>query len=83
MSGECDSPAQEGSRRWGRHLRSGLSTAAKATFALTHRSNPREVSAVTESRAIAQTAATPASVASALGGGDRRGVKTVPSRRSA
>lgn len=37
MSGEgCGSPAQEGSRGWGRHLCGGPGTAAKATFALTH-----------------------------------------------
>ena len=34
---------------WGRHLRSGHGAAAKETFALTHPSNPRETSALTES----------------------------------
>jgi len=40
MRGEpCGSPAQEGIRGWGRHLRSGPATAAKAGLALTHPSN--------------------------------------------
>jgi len=34
------SPAQEGSREWGRHLCGGRGTAAKATFALTHSIEP-------------------------------------------
>jgi hypothetical protein len=34
------SPAQEGIRGWGRHLRSDPGTAVKATFALTHPVEP-------------------------------------------
>src|SRR3990170_9122874 len=45
VKGEGYSPAHEGIRRGGRHLRSGPSAAAKATFALTHPSNLREISA--------------------------------------
>src|SRR6266545_3179449 len=36
------SPAQEGIRGWGRHLRGGPWTAAKQHFALTHPTNLRE-----------------------------------------
>jgi hypothetical protein len=67
----------------GRHRRSDPGTAVKAIFALTHPSNPRETSAVTASRLIAQTLAETGRVAAATGGEVRRGVKTVPSRSNA
>ena len=84
MSGEgCGSPAQKGSRGWARHLCGGPGTAAKATFALTHPSNPRETNALTESGSIGQAFTETGSVGAATGRRDRCGVKTVPSRSNA
>jgi hypothetical protein len=78
MRGErWGSPAQEGIRGWGRHLRSDPGTAVKPTFALTHPIEPARDSGTRCS--IAQTERVAVSTDSGL----RRGVKTVPSRSNA
>ena len=77
---------RRGFEGWGRHLRGGPATAAKATFALTHPSNLRETSARIVRAPL--TRHLPAGTTAAAGAGQRGcrtrwGSKTLPSRSRA